>query len=416
MDSQRRWLLSADFTLVWWGQVVSQIGDGVSKLALLWFVYSVTGSPLKTSVIGLLQTLPAIVLAPLIGIAVDRLPKKVLLIVSDLVRALVLGLIPCWMAPDSFTVSHLYVLVTLHAVATAVFGPALTASVPLLVSSSQYTSANALLQSTTSLGIILGPALSGIGIAALSSQEVLCLNAATYIVAAACFVPIRFIRPTLHLVKEPPVTSMLHDLSAGVRYVMTGQPIFLLLTATASLYTLATSAFTTLFPVFGRKLLDLGPVEVGYLWSMLGVGLLMTSLALTTISAWSAKRRAAMIVLSSAISGGALLALVGAKETATAAVLLGVLGAGIGVLTPIAWGILQELTPPHLLGRALSFYTMGAMTAAMGGISLFGWMTGRFGEAPALLSIGLVMFATALTATRLVARLSWDSLPAARVP
>ena len=38
-------LLTRDFTLVWWGQMVSQIGDGVSKLALLWFVYSITGSP-----------------------------------------------------------------------------------------------------------------------------------------------------------------------------------------------------------------------------------------------------------------------------------------------------------------------------------------------------------------------------------
>jgi hypothetical protein len=107
---KRRWLLSADFSYVWWGQVVSQVGDGVSKLALLWFVYSVTGSPLKTSIIGILQTAPAIVLAPIIGVAVDRLPKKALLIVSDLVRAVVIGLIPCWMSVDSFNVSSLYVL------------------------------------------------------------------------------------------------------------------------------------------------------------------------------------------------------------------------------------------------------------------------------------------------------------------
>lgn len=46
-------LLTRDFGLVWWGQMVPQIGDGVSKPALLWFVYSITGSPLKTTVIGL---------------------------------------------------------------------------------------------------------------------------------------------------------------------------------------------------------------------------------------------------------------------------------------------------------------------------------------------------------------------------
>ena len=87
-------LLTRDFTLVWWGQMVSQIGDGVSKLALLWFVYSITGSPIKTTVIGLLQTLPPILFGPFIGVIVDRLPKKLLLISSDLIRAVVLGVFP----------------------------------------------------------------------------------------------------------------------------------------------------------------------------------------------------------------------------------------------------------------------------------------------------------------------------------
>ncbi len=384
---------------------MSQMGDGVSKLALLWFVYSVTGSPMKTSIIGLLQTIPAIVLAPLIGVIVDRLPKKALLIGSDVVRAIVLGVIPCVMPTDTFSVGHLYVLVTVHAIATAVFGPAMTAAIPSLVKPSQYTSANALLQSTTSLGIIVGPTLSGIGIAALSSQEVLCWNAVTYLIAAACFVPIRLVPPTIPLVKEPPVTSIFHDMLEGLRYVMKGQPAVLLLTATAAVYTFATSAFTTLFPVFGRKLLDLGPVEVGYLWSMLGVGLLATSLGLTAISEWSIPRRIGIIAVSSTISGFALFSMVWTTGPLVAAALLAVLGAGIGVLTPVAWGVLQEWTPPHLLGRTLAFYTMGAMMAAMGGITFFGWVTGEFGETTSVFMIGIVMCATALMAGLFLSRL-----------
>ena len=403
---KRRWLLSADFSYVWWGQVVSQVGDGVSKLALLWFVYSVTGSPLKTSIIGILQTAPAIVLAPIIGVAVDRLPKKALLIVSDLVRAVVIGLIPCWMSVDSFNVSSLYVLVTLHAVATAVFGPALTASVPSLVVPSQYTSANALLQITTSLGIIFGPALSGLGIAALSSQEVLCLNALTYVISAACFIPIRFAPPVLSLVTHSPIMSAWRDVLEGLRYVLKGRRIIIFLTITASLYTFATSAFTTLFPVFARKLLDLGPVEVGYLWSMLGIGLLTVSLALTVISAWSVKRRIKVIAVASAVSGLALLALVMVTHSTEAAALLIVLGGGLGVLTPVAWGVLQEVAPAHMLGRVLAFYTLGAMAAAMGGITLFGWVTGRFGVPAAVVTIGLVMGCTGLSAWRFLDNMS----------
>ncbi|HEY6084459.1 MAG TPA: MFS transporter [Nitrospira sp.] len=399
-------MLTGDFTLVWWGQVVSQVGDGISKLALLWFVYSVTGSPLKTSVIGMLQTIPAILLAPLIGVAVDRLPKKALLILSDLVRALVIGLIPCWMSVDTFTVSALYILVTLHAVATSIFGPALTAAIPSLVAPSQFTSANALLQSTTSLGIIMGPALSGLGIAALSSQEVLCLNAATYVISAACFVPIKFAPPVESVGTRPPLVSTWQDIVEGFRFVMTGKTIVLFMTAMASLYTFATAAFTTLFPVFARKLLDLGPVEVGYLWSMLGVGLLSVSVALTVISAWSIKRRINIIALASAVSSAALLSLVWATHVTMAGGLLILLGAGLGVLTPVAWGVLQEVTPAHMLGRALGFYTMGAMGAAMGGISFFGWITGLLGVPMTIVIIGLCMGVTAG-----VAWLFWSRMP-----
>src|SRR4029450_2763870 len=78
-----RLLISRDFSLIWWSQVLSQVADGISRLALLWFVYSVTGSALKTSVIGLLQTLSPILLGPLIGVTVDRLPEKAILIITD---------------------------------------------------------------------------------------------------------------------------------------------------------------------------------------------------------------------------------------------------------------------------------------------------------------------------------------------
>ena len=76
VEVRLRLLLTRDFGLIWLSQLVAQVGDGVSKLALLWFVYSITGSPLKTTVIGLLQTIPPIVCGPLIGVYVDRLPKK----------------------------------------------------------------------------------------------------------------------------------------------------------------------------------------------------------------------------------------------------------------------------------------------------------------------------------------------------
>jgi MFS family permease len=394
-------LLTRDFGLVWSGQLVSQIGDGISKLALLWFVYAITGSPLKTSVIGLLQTIPPIVLGPIIGVYVDRLPKKWLLVTSDILRALVIGLIPCLVSVESFTVTLLYALVLLHAIATAVFGPALTAAVPAIVPRSQFTAANALLQTTTSLGIIFGPALSGLGIAAYGSQEVLCLNAATYLVSAGCLLVVRFgdvVPRGLHAVVP---TTIVGDLVEGLRYAFVKQRLILLLTGAAALYSFGTSALTALFPVFARKLLGLGPVEVGYLWSALGVGLLMTSIGLVWITDWDLMSRARLIAGTSVVSGAAICGLVWTPDPFQSGILMGIIGCGIGALTPIAWGIIQELAPRHLVGRVLALYGTGAMMAAIAGITAFGWITERHGPQTGLLGIGVVLFTTALAAYRM---------------
>lgn len=392
---RRRLLLTRDFGLIWLSQLVSQVGDGISNLALLWFVYSITGSPVKTTIIGLLHTIPPIVLGPFIGVYVDRLPKKFFLIGSNVTRTVLIGIIPCAISTDAFTVNLLYVLVLLDAVAMATFSPALTSSIPLIVPRSQFTAANALIQSTTSLGIIFGPAVSGIGIALFGSQEVLCLNAATYLVAALCLGLVRLgtVQPSAGLKKIG--GSAWQDLMEGLTFVASKQRILVLLIMIAACYGFGASALTTLFPVFANKLLGLGPVEVGYLWSALGVGLLAMSIILLWFTEWTLADRINIIVLTSALSGLAIGLLVWTKDLYLVSFLMMVIGAGMGAFTPIAWGIVQELTPRMMVGRVLGLYGTGAMTAAISGISIFGQVTERFGEATGIAGIGVIFLLTA---------------------
>lgn len=386
----RRWLLTRDFSLIWSSQILSQIADGVSKLALLWFVYSVTGSAIKTTIIGLLQTLPAIVLGPLIGVTVDRLPKKAVLIGSDLARALLIGLIPCVLSVERFTPGMLYLLTLGYGIASAMFVPALSASVPSLVDRSRFTAANALLQSTTSIGIIAGPALSGLGIAFAGSQEVLCLNAVTYVASVLCLLPIRFPgsagAPAGHA-----APGVFADLLAGLRYALVSHRAVLVLILLASLYTFGAGAFTTLFPVYGRRLLDLGPIEVGYLWSWLGVGLLIASLGLVRFSNRDIAARLQAVTVSSLLGGTALCGLVWAQDFAAATLLVLVIGVGLGAWTPIAWSLVQELCPAPLLGRVMAIYTAVATATAMAGMTFFGWVTEAFDESASVIGIGMVL-------------------------
>ena len=181
------------------------------------------------------------------------------------------------------------------------------------------------------------------------------------------------------------------------------------------MYTFSTSAFSTLFPVFGKKLLDLGPIEVGYLWSAFGVGLLLVSLGLVSLSAWSLPKRIQLMAISSLISGLTLLALIWTSNRLAAAALMVIIGMGAGTLTPVAWGVLQEIAPASLLGRVLAIYNLGAMTSAIAGMTIFGWVTQEFGERPSVFGIGIGLFLSALVSMR-VARWVRSNWAEASVP
>lgn len=89
MDNDSRgWRLihTRNFGLLWWGQVTSQIGEGLNKVALLWFVYELTGSAMMIATVGLIQTVPPLLFGPLIGVYLDRLRKKPVMVSVDLIR------------------------------------------------------------------------------------------------------------------------------------------------------------------------------------------------------------------------------------------------------------------------------------------------------------------------------------------
>jgi MFS family permease len=115
---------------------------------------------------------------------------------------------------------------------------------------------------------------------------------------------------------------------------------------------------------------------------------------------------------SSLISGMALFGLLWTSNRLVAAFLMVIIGMGTGTLTPIAWGVLQEIAPASLLGRVLAIYNLGAMTSAIAGMTIFGWTTQEFGERPSVFGISVGLFLSALVAARVVRwiRTNWTGV------
>jgi MFS family permease len=384
--------------LLFSGQAMSQIGDSMNKVALLWFVYDLTGSAFKMAIIGLLQTIPPLVFGPLIGVYLDRMKKKPVMIWVDLIRMVLVMLVPLLYAMEILTLERLYLLVFVTSVVSTVFGPALASAVPLLVPRAQLTSANALIQGTNNIGLLIGPAVGGMSIALIGAPNVLWLNAATFMVSALCLMPIRLNETLQAHARLAERATILQDLLVGFRFVFVQHRTVLLLMLTAALYSLGASAFVFLLPVFATQLLDASAVELGWLWSSLGIGMLAASAWLAWINQGDFQNRLRLISAALAVGAVAVCTLGMLQAPVMAVALIIVFGGSTAVFTPIVWAMLQELTPEPLLGRVFTTFSTGAMASAMAGMAGFGWVADVVGPAASLVGIGVLLLGTASVA------------------
>jgi MFS family permease len=397
----RGWRLikTRDFGLLWWGQVTSQVGEGLNKMALLWFVYELTGSAMMLAMVGLIQTIPPLVFGPIIGVYLDRFPKKQVMVWVDLIRTLLTLLIPALYGMDVLSLQGLFVLIFLTSMVSTVFGPALTSAVPSLVRRSELVSANALIQGTNNIGMLLGPAVSGILIALIGAQHVLFVNSATFLISALCLMPIRSNETLGQTQKATLSGSLLSDLSVGFRFVFRDRSTVFLLVIISALYNLGASAFVFVLPVYATELLHMGPVQLGWLWSALGIGMLMASSWLALNPKNDVQSRMHILVGGTTMGGMAVCTLGLLESPLIAAGLVTLVGAGAAVLNPVVWALLQESTPSHLMGRVFTTFSTGSMAAAMVGMSGFGWVADAIGPAASLIGLGLVLLLTAYVAT-----------------
>lgn len=403
MESESRgWRLiqTRDFGLLWWGQVTSQIGEGLNKVALLWFVYELTGSAMMIAMVGLLQTIPPLCFGPIIGVYLDRLRKKPVMVWVDLIRTGLTVLIPALYGLGHLSLEGLFVLIFLQSMVSTIFGPALVSAVPLLVRRSELVSANALIQGTNNIGSLLGPAVSGILIALIGAQHVLYVNAATFFISALCLMPIRSDETIPeHATGSAQPVALLRDLSVGFRFVFGNRSTVLLLVVITALFNLGASAFVFVLPVYAKELLNVGPVQLGWLWSALGAGMLAASSWLAFGQKNDVRSRMQILVSGTTVGGLATCTLSVLESPLIAAGFVILVGAGAAVLNPVVWALLQEITPSHLMGRVLTTFSTGSMAAAMVGMSGFGWIADKIGPAQSLVGLGLVLLLTAWVAT-----------------
>jgi MFS family permease len=182
---RRRWLLSGDFGRFWLGQTISNLGSSFTLFALPLLVFKLTGSPINLGLTTAAEFVPYLLFGLVIGAWVDRVDRKRLMIATDLARAAVIATIPLLAAVDALSVGWVYAVAFSSATLTIAFDAAEFAAIPSLVpSADDLVSANGRVQASYSAAQIAGPLLAGLLITVAPVQQVLWVDAASFLVSA----------------------------------------------------------------------------------------------------------------------------------------------------------------------------------------------------------------------------------------
>ena len=338
-------LKNVRFMQLWVGQGISFVGDAISMIALVVLVVQITGSASAVGGALVARLLPTLA-SPLAGVLADRLDRRVVLVVSDLIRAaLILGLV---IARD---LAVIYGLVFLMGLARTFFNPTIRAAFPSVVGEGDLTRANALISGTFSVSETVGPALGGVLIATVGVNAAFVLDSATYLISAAFLSHIPFPRP-----QREDGGAFGRDLKAGFSYLAGARvPLGIVIGVFLTVLTINITIPAEVF--LAKKTFGAGDAGYGLLVGLFGGGMILGSAMIGALG-----DRVSLLPLYFLGVFTSALALVGTGLSPAFVFALGALtiaGVANGIDNVTTDTILQKMVPDAFLGRVFAVRFLG---------------------------------------------------------
>lgn len=342
-------------------QTASRSGDALRTVALAIVVFQLTGSGLGTAGVVVAEILPVLLLAPIAGELVDRLPRRGVMIAADVWRTALMALLPL---VDSQVVA-VYAVAFALSVGSVFFNPAAGSLVPTLVPERQLVAANSGLWTAAVLAqIVLAPLAGGI-VAAAGATPAFLLNAATYAVSALLLLRLRVpARPA----STSAAGSWAHRVGEGLTVLATDR-LLRVLALGQLLAALSAGATSALLVVLAGQHLDVGARGFGLLIGAIGIGAVAGPFLLTRLT--DDPRRPVFVFGPYLLRGvvDLVVATLSALPIALAAMAVYGLGTSTGAVTFNS--LLQAHTRPEVRGRVFAgmdlLWQTGRLVSLVGG-------------------------------------------------
>ncbi len=357
-----------DFALLWSGGTVSSLGDGIFTIALAIVTLDVDHHPSGLAFVFAARAVPSVLLALVGGVVVDRVPRRFVMISSDAVRGLAVGLSGLLIARDELRLWELIVMAAIFGAADSFFSPASTTIVPELLSADLLVAGNALGQFSSQLTEgLLGPALGGLVVAAIGTAWSFGFDAASFFVSAVCVLLLRSRRRP-----APSGQSPMEDARAGLRYVRRHRWLWYSILGAAIANFIGITPLAVLLPLFVRQTLHGSALALGLVFAAGGASGIVASIV---VARFGSPKRFVSVLWYAYTAGGVAIAALAFSPNALVAGLLVAAEVGLILYGDVLWtAMLQRLVPQEVLGRVSSLvylfaFSLGPLGYLVGGLA-----------------------------------------------
>lgn len=261
------------FLIVWSGQLISNVGSGLTAFTLGVFIYQKTHSATSYALIILFSFLPSLLLKPVGGVFADRFDRRLMMIIGDLGSVLGLLFILGFMVSGKIDLWQIYVGAAISSIFSAFQNPAYKASVSDFLTKEAYAQASGLMQLATSSQFLVSPIIAGILFSVMDIKYILLIDILTFLIAVLAVFLVRRSLATSQTEREK--QNFFQELGEGFQLIASNKGILLLIGIT-SMICFYMGFLQTLFGPMVLAFTD--PKSFGIAQSVCAVGLLVSSL------------------------------------------------------------------------------------------------------------------------------------------
>jgi MFS family permease len=344
-------LQSRNFTLLWAGLIVSNVGTWMQNVAMGWLVFELTHSPLWLGLLGLSFAVPMVVIPPFAGAVVDGVHRIKLLYFTQTMQLLTAGLLAVLTWLHLVSVWHLLAASFIGAVLLAFDNPARQALIPDLIPARHLLNALSLNSATYNGAALVGPALAGVMLAPLGAGTLFFLNAVSFLAVLGALAAMRDVRTHSGRAHG----SVWGAVRQGFAYALNSRLILAALGLSA-LSAIFGRSYQAILPVFAGDIWHGGSQGYGLLLSAAGAGAMVGALGLAAIR--DVRRQGAVLIAAGLLFCLALAFFALSPWFWLGFALLFVAGVTSTIFGTILATFIQTSVPNELRGRVMSFYAV----------------------------------------------------------